>query len=168
MSRGRPPLGPELAERVEGSAPAKERLRLILATLAGQMPVPEACERLGLSEARFHELRQECLHAAAATLEPKPLGRPVAQVTAEAQEIASLKQQVQALKIDLRAAQIHEELALLMPHVLQPRKGPATEDERRARLDALMRDEKKGSQPQSPSYDGRNSTARSSYKSGKP
>jgi len=32
MSRGRPPLGPELAERVEGSAPAKERLKIILAT----------------------------------------------------------------------------------------------------------------------------------------
>jgi transposase-like protein len=106
MSRGRPPLGPELAERVEVSAPAQERLKVILATIAGQMSVAAACEKLGISEARFHELRQECLRAAAAALEPKPLGRPTAQVSPEATEIAALKQQVQELKVDLRAAQI--------------------------------------------------------------
>ena len=166
MSRGRPPLGPELAERVEGSAPAKERLKLFLATLAGQLSVPAACEKLGLSEARFHEQRAEWLQASVAALEPKPLGRPVVQVAVEAQELASLKQQVQTLKIDLRAAQIREQLALLMPHVLQPRKGPETEDERRARLDALLEAKKKGWQPLSSG--GRNSTANNSNKSGKP
>ena len=166
MSRGRPPLGPELADKVAGSAPAKERLKLFLATLAGQMTVAQACEKLGLSEARFHELRTEWLQASVAALEPKPLGRPLAQVPPEAQELAALKQQVQTLKIDLRAAQIREELALLMPHVLQPRKGPATEEERRARLDALLEAEKKGWQ--SPSSDGRNSMAKNSNKSGKP
>ena len=58
------------------------------------------------------------LQAALESLEPKPRGRPPLEITPEQQEIQRLKQQVQALKIDLRAAQIREELALLMPHVL--------------------------------------------------
>ena len=167
MSRGRPPLGPGLADRVEGSAPAKERLKIILATIAGQMTVAEACEKLGLNEARFHELRTEWLQASVTHLEPKPLGRPVTQVTPEAAKVAALERQVQELKIDLRAAQIREELAPLMPYVLQPRKGQAAEDDRRARLDALQKGEKKGSRRQSPSSGGKNSTASDSRRSGK-
>jgi hypothetical protein len=163
MPRGRPPLGPELADRVEGSAPAKERLKIILATIAGYVTVADACEKLGINEARFHELRTEWLQASVMHLEPKPLGRPATQVTPEATEIASLKQQVQELEIDLRAAQIREEIALLMPHVLQPR----TEDDRRARLDALQGAEKKGSRRLSPSSGGKNSTASDSRRSGK-
>lgn len=167
MSRGRPPLGPGLADRVEGSAPAKERLKIILATIAGQVTVAEACEKLGVNEARFHELRTEWLQASVALLEPKPLGRPATQVSPEVTEIASLKLQVQELKIDLRAAQIREELALLMPHVLQPRKGLAAEDDRRKRLDALQETQKKGARRQLPSSGGKNSTASDSRRSGK-
>jgi transposase-like protein len=160
-------LGPELADRVEGSVPAKERLKIILATIAGHVTVADACEKLGINEARFHELRTEWLQASVMHLEPKPLGRPATQVTPEATEIASLKRQVQELKMDLRAAQIREEIALLMPHVLQPRKGQAAEDDRRARLDALQEAEKKGSRRQSPSSGGKNSTASDSRRSGK-
>jgi transposase-like protein len=167
MSRGRPPLGPGLADRVEGSAPAKERLKIMLATISGQMSVAEACEKLGVGEARFHELRAEWLQNAAALLEPKPLGRPATQVTPEAAKVAALERQVRELKIDLRAAQIREELALLMPHVLQPRKGQAAGDDRRKRLDALQEAEKKGSRRQSPSSGGKNSTASDSRRSGK-
>jgi hypothetical protein len=138
----------------------------MLATIGGQMSVVDACEKLGVGEARFHELRAEWLQNSAALLEPKPLGRPAVQVTPEAAKVAALERQVQELKLDLRAAQIREELALLMPHVLQPRKGQAADD-RRKRLDALQEAEKKGSRRQSPSSGGKNSTASDSRRYGK-
>jgi HAMP domain-containing protein len=122
MSRGRPPKGPELVEGIEGSELAKLRLKVILQTVAGEITVADACTQLNVSEARFHELRSDVLRTAAQALEPKPAGRPAKEVPKEADEVARLKKEIQELKIDLRAAQIREELSLLMPHVLKPRK----------------------------------------------
>jgi len=141
MSRGRPPKGAELVDGLESSTLAKDRLKVILQTIAGELSVVDACARLNISEARFHELRGEALRAAAAFLEPKPAGRPPQQTDAQAAETAALKEQIQELKIELRATQIREELALLMPHVLKPRKEQPLD--RRQRLDALQQDEEK-------------------------
>jgi hypothetical protein len=164
MSKGRPILGPALVENVDGSALAKERLTTILQTIAGECTVVEACARLGVSEARFHALRAELLQVAATHLEPKPVGRPVAPVSPEAEKVATLERQVQELKVDLRAAQIREELALLMPHVLQPR---TVEGDRRQRLDALQSLEKKATNPHRPSSGATNATPSNSGTSGK-
>ena len=73
---GRRPLGPALVEHLDGSASAKERLELILATNAGQVTVVSAAEQLGISEAMFYKLRNRVLQVALADLEPKPIGRP--------------------------------------------------------------------------------------------
>jgi hypothetical protein len=134
MARGRPPSGPKLVEGMEGSQLARQRLKVILQTVAGELSIPEACAQLGISEPRFHELRAEWMQGAMQLLEPKPVGRPTRQPSPEAARMESLEQQVQELKIDLRAAQIREQLALLMPHVLKAR----TPAERRRDLDALQ------------------------------
>lgn len=124
MSRGRPPQGPKLAEQLVGSEAAKQRLAVILETLAGQRTVDEACGVLGVSETRFHELRNEWLQGAVGLLEPRPQGRPLAPPPTPAEEeLAQLRRQLVEQKIQLEAANIREELALVMPHVLQPRKG---------------------------------------------
>ena len=73
---GRKPLGPALVEHLEGSDNAKERLELILATIAGQITVVAAAEQLGISEAMFYKLRNRVLQVCLEDLEPKPLGRP--------------------------------------------------------------------------------------------
>jgi len=171
VSRGRPPKGAGLVDGLESSALAKERLKIILQTIAGELSVVDACARLSVSEARFHELRAEALQAAAAQLEPKPAGRPAAIISREAQEAAALKAQIQELKIDLRAAQIREELALVMPHVLKPRKQST---DRRDRLDAMQQEEeKKGPTRPITSHtlqynDVKSSTSNDSSESGKP
>ena len=54
---GRKPAGPQIVERLEGSPVAKQRLEVILETIAGRLTVPEARDRLGIGESRFHELR---------------------------------------------------------------------------------------------------------------
>ena len=115
MTRGRPPLGSELVERLEGSPQAKDRLRAILRTLAGEISIPQACQELGIGLSRFHEMRGEVLQDMLLSLEGKPRGRPPEdQPDARVQE---LQQQVLALMTDLRASQIREELAIMLPRL---------------------------------------------------
>jgi len=142
---------------------AKQRLKVILQTVAGELSIPQACTQLSVSEARFHELRAELLQLAVQQLEPKPSGRPAQQVSPEAAQVAALQRQVIELRIDLRAAQIREELALLMPHVLKPR----TEAERRRHLEELQQDLEKKQTPWDASSSAKNSTPKNSAKSGR-
>ena len=90
---------------------------------AARMPRKRNKE-LGLSEARFHELRQEWLQVSCAALEPKPLGRPRETTVEDEVEMLRLHRENENLKMHLRAAQIREEISIAMPHVLQPRKDP--------------------------------------------
>lgn len=48
-------------EQVKGTAEAKERLRVLLDVMLGDLEVEEACSRLKISEAEFHELRDRAL-----------------------------------------------------------------------------------------------------------
>ena len=73
---GRKPLATGHVDRLQGSEPAKQRLTVLLETLRGELPVPEACARLGIGESRFHALRGAWLQEALELLEPRPLGRP--------------------------------------------------------------------------------------------
>jgi hypothetical protein len=112
--RGRRPAGPEYVDQLDGSALAKERLQVVLQTLAGQCRLGEACARLAMSEQRFHQIREEALRAAVAALEPKPAGRPAAATAASPQHQA-LQQQLEQLQVELQAARLREEIALTLP-----------------------------------------------------
>src|SRR5436853_411814 len=61
--RGRLPSGPEVVSRLDGSAEARERLRLILEVLAGTCRAQDACRLLGLSGTRLEQLRRRALLA---------------------------------------------------------------------------------------------------------
>jgi hypothetical protein len=116
---GRKPLGPALVEHLEGSEDAKERLEVILATIARQLPITVACQQLGISEAMFHKLRWRVLRACVGELEPKPRGRRPRQLSPEASQVASLSQQVDSLRSELAASQVRLELAQVLPQVVQ-------------------------------------------------
>jgi hypothetical protein len=122
-----------LLGRLEGSAAARARLEILLQTLTGRLPLVQACGRLGMSERRLYELRQEALQAALRSLEPRPPGRPARQVREENPQLAALQAEVQRLHLELCAAQVREEIALAMPQLLQPgqRKKAATGKARR-------------------------------------
>ena len=119
MSKGRPPLGPELVEHLDGSDPAKQRLKVILQTLTGEKTVTEACAELSVSESRFHELRSEWLQQSLVPLEPKPLGRPKPVLTPEQAQLEELRELVQKLEKELVRSQVKEELALSVPQLFQ-------------------------------------------------
>lgn len=123
MSRGRPPLGPDLVDTLPGPDEAKRRFKRILETLSGEKTILEACAELGISEAAFHELRKQALGYAVERLSPRPAGRPRKYAEPEAQRIQDLEAQVVDLKKDLQAARIREELAIAMPHLLINKKA---------------------------------------------
>jgi hypothetical protein len=115
---GRKPLGPGLVEHLEGSASAKERLELILATIAGQVTVVSAAEQLGLSEAMFYKLRNRVLQLSLEDLEPKPLGRPAQVASEAAQQQAAWAARVAELERELQAQSVRLEVAQILPRVI--------------------------------------------------
>jgi hypothetical protein len=118
MTRGRRPEGGRLVERLDGSAGAKARLAVFVEVLAGRRTAAAGALALGISERRFHALRNHLLQAALERLEPRPAGRPAHRAAEPGGQTAALRAQVRDLRLELRAAQIREEIALAMPHLL--------------------------------------------------
>ena len=129
--RGRRPAGPDYVDHLAGSAPAKERLKVVLETLAGTCRVQEACERLGICEQRFHQLRQQMLEAALERLEPRPAGRPAQQPAPAQEQVRALEEELARHEVELRAARAREEIALTLPHVVRAPEGPEKKTRRR-------------------------------------
>jgi hypothetical protein len=131
--RGRKPAGPEYVDRLTGSTAAKERLHVVLETLAGRCRVQEACARLQISEPRFHQLRTQILQAGLERLEARPAGRPRGPAPDERRQ--RLEATVADLEVELQATRAREEIALVLPQGRPPTPASA----------------KKASRPRSPS-----------------
>ena len=116
--RGRPPKKAELVDGLEGSTSARRRLKVILRTITEELSVPDACAELGVSEARFHQLRREVLGCALKGLEPRKSGRPRKESAEESSRVVALRQRIRNLELDLQAAYVREEIAVAMPHLL--------------------------------------------------
>src|SRR5262249_35049434 len=116
----------------EGSIGAKERLEVILETIAGRMKVTEACARLEIGEAMFHRLRTEVLQAGLARLEPRPLGRPPRPTVPEAFRVAELEHDLKDLELELKTTRVQLETAQTLPHLLasssHEKNSPAREE----------------------------------------
>jgi transposase-like protein len=119
MARGRKPSGAKLVEGLEGSEAARQRLQVVLKTLAGEMSVADACQTLGLSEAGFYKLRAQFLQDAVGLLEPKKPGRKPKEVGPEQQRIQELEAEKKDLVRQLDASMLRTEIALVMPHLLK-------------------------------------------------
>lgn len=116
---GRKPMGSELVEHLTGSELAKERLEMILETLSGQLLISDACEKLGIGESRFHQLRMDVLRAGLAKLEPGVPGRPSTTLSADAERAAQLERELEELREELRIYEVRQEVAEVLPHVIQ-------------------------------------------------
>jgi hypothetical protein len=125
--RGRRPVGSEYADKLQGSSTAKERVKVILDTMAGRCRLKEACVRLGISEQRFHQLREEMMAAAVKALEPGHAGRPAQTLTPEQEQVLALEQQLAERDLELRTAKARAEIAIIMPKVEHPPDEPSLE-----------------------------------------
>jgi len=119
MSAGRPSDGWKHVDRLDGDGEMKRRLRVVLETLSGECSVEQACEELGVSPSRFHEIRREALQGALDGLAPGASGRPQREdPAADPERLKALERDNQELKRELQAALVRTEIALAMPHVL--------------------------------------------------
>jgi len=108
-----------LVHRLDGSKQAKERLEVILETVAGKTTIREACDRLGIEEAMFFRLRAQALQAGLSRLEPRPAGRPPRHPSAEDQRIAELEKELQEKELQQKALQAQLEIAQVMPQLVE-------------------------------------------------
>jgi len=120
---GRQGLGLSHVDALPGTAEDRERLRVILLTLSGALSVSEACARLSLSGTRFAALRTAALAGALAALAPRPAGRPRTREE-EPDEVATLREQVRDLRLELACAGVKTEIALVMPKLLVREEPP--------------------------------------------
>jgi len=131
---GRKPIGPPLVHRLEGSERAKERLEVILETVAGGLTVGEACDRLGIGEAMFFRLRTQALQAGLSRLEPRPIGRPPRPPSAEDERIARLEEELHEKELEQKALQTRLEIAQIMPPAEEAPKKTAERKRRKKTL----------------------------------
>ena len=135
--RGRKPAGPEYVERLSGSTVAKERLHVVLETVAGRCRVQEACARLQISEPRFHQLRTQILQAGLDSLAARPVGRP--RHPARDERLQALAATVADLEVELQATRAREEIALVLPQGRPPAEPPPAKKASRRRSQSRSR-----------------------------
>lgn len=109
--RGRKPLETRHVQRLAGSDFAKQRLEVILDTMRGAITVPEACERLGVGEARFHDLRRQWLQESLELLEPRRTGRPPKQREVYSPREAELASENARLQQQLQLSEARREVS---------------------------------------------------------
>lgn len=113
--RGRYPAGLECVAELEGEAEAKKRLQVVLKTLLGQLRVLQACAELEIGETRFRQLRERILQAALDALRPQRPGRRPNHEPPTAERLRELEQALAEKELELRQAQVREEIALILP-----------------------------------------------------
>jgi hypothetical protein len=123
MARGRRPQIAQLVDRLDGSAPAKARLRALLESLSGRQTIGQASRALGISARRLHTLRGRLLQEVLRRLEPRPAGRPPRPAATPAGPTAELHVEIGRLQLELQAARIRAEVALAIPQVLNRRRA---------------------------------------------
>jgi hypothetical protein len=116
MKTGRPPKGSGLVERMDGSEEAKRRAKAIISAMTEELTVREACEQLGVSEPRFFQLRDRFLMEGITGLEPRLGGRPRKEPPEDA-PMKALEARIARLELELKAAHLREEIALVLPRL---------------------------------------------------
>ena len=118
MTIGRPNKGLGHVESLDADDVQKDRLRTILATISGEMSVNDACAHLGISRARFAELRNIALQSACDGLVPGRPGRPRKHDPERDAEIDELEAEIARLDQESQNAWIKAGLALAMPGII--------------------------------------------------
>ena len=125
--------------RQDASELARDRCRVLMQVIAGDLTMEAAATQLGLSRQRLHELRERMTGVAVTSLEPQAPGRPAGpEPDAKDGEIAQLRADLGRTRRDLDCALIRAEIALTFGDRLDAKKNsipqpPALGNERAER-----------------------------------
>ena len=109
----RPNKGLGHVDVLEGDQDTKWRLKVILATLTGEMLVEEAYDELAIGPTQFGNLRRQALQGALEALLPRPGGRPRKEAAVSAEELATLRLRNAELERELVELRARVEMAIL-------------------------------------------------------
>lgn len=136
MTRGRPLVGVDLVDRLDGSRGQRRQLRILLGTIVGTLTIAQACAELGIGRTRLHQLRWRVLEGGLAALGPRPRGRPP--LPPPSREVQQLQARIADLELALQTTALRSEIALTMPHLLdraaRKKKGAPSRPRRRTTL----------------------------------
>lgn len=118
MAQGRPTKGSDIVTKFEASQEAEKKVRFVLETLAGKTSVKDAAAALGVSESRFHQIRDQLLAGMLDAAEPKSVGRPK-KAPEEPQEVTDLKQKLAEVKLELHMSRLRELLGAAFPDLVR-------------------------------------------------
>ena len=125
MARRQPIPRVDLVNRLHGSLRQKKQIGVLLETLAGQLTISQASEKLGVGRTRVHALRWRMLEGALASLAPRP--RHHAR-TDQTPELQALQARVQELELALQTNLLRARIA-----ILESGAGPATKNSTQAK-----------------------------------
>ena len=108
----RPNKGLAHVDTLDGDLETKWRLKVVLATLSGEMLVDEAVDELDVGPTQFANLRRQALQGALDALEPKPAGRP-RRSAEQSEDVQALQQRIHELEHDAQLLRSRLELAVL-------------------------------------------------------
>ncbi|MDP9133499.1 MAG: hypothetical protein M3N56_01575 [Actinomycetota bacterium] len=100
-------------DALAGDPEDKWRLKVVLATLTGEMLVDEALDELDVGPTQFANLRKQALQAALDGLRPKPVGRPRQTSTRSEAEVEAMQQRIDELEHEAQLLRSRLELAIL-------------------------------------------------------
>jgi len=124
MQMGRPNKGADHVDALDAEQHARERLRLVLLTLCGELSNEDAAGELGIGPSQLANLRTRALQGAVDALAPLRPGRPRKHDVVVDQRVRALQAKVAALEKELQQAQVREQLALAaVPLRTDPAKG---------------------------------------------
>lgn len=118
MAQGRPTKGSDIVTKFDASQEAKEKVRLVLDTLSSKTSVQDAAARLGVSESRFHQIRDEIVTGMLSAAEPKPVGRPP-EPDDEDSEVEQLKKKLGEAKMMVEISRLRELIAVAFPEIVE-------------------------------------------------
>jgi len=113
----RPPTGPDLVQRLNGSTGAKHRAQIVLETIAGMRSIEDAGLALDCNAAYVHRLRDQLLEGMIAAAEPRAPGRkpdPPPSADDHAAELAAAQQRIHDAEVALELERCRTELALVL------------------------------------------------------
>ena len=126
MVMGRPNKGIGHVNNCDGSRQSKQRARVILQTITGELSVNEACAKLGIQRPQFAKLRAKAMQGTVDALEPGRPGRPRRHDVESEQREAELQAKIAQLENQLHVEQIRAAVVQILPGRGDGQKGGAT------------------------------------------